>query len=68
LKKLIENISSLIEAWCKKKLVFASPLLPFGQSLGKPTHIAQIYKSTKLAHKPKLQKSGINPAPSNLQK
>jgi len=30
LKKRIENISSLIEGWCKKKLVFARPLLPFG--------------------------------------
>jgi hypothetical protein len=29
LKKRIENIVSLIEDWCKKKLVFASPLLPF---------------------------------------
>jgi hypothetical protein len=26
----MKNISSLIESWCKKKLVFASPLLPFG--------------------------------------
>jgi hypothetical protein len=30
LKKWIENIGSLIEGWCKKKLVFARPLLPFG--------------------------------------
>jgi hypothetical protein len=30
LKKRIENISSLIERWCKKKLVFATALLPFG--------------------------------------
>jgi len=30
LKKRIENIGSLIEGWCKKKLVFARPLLPFG--------------------------------------
>jgi TM2 domain-containing membrane protein YozV len=30
LKKRIENISSLIESWCKKKIVFARPLLPFG--------------------------------------
>jgi len=30
LKKRIENICSLIEGWCKKKLVFARPLLPFG--------------------------------------
>ncbi len=30
LKKQIKNIDSLIESWCKKKLVFARPLLPFG--------------------------------------
>jgi TM2 domain-containing membrane protein YozV len=30
LKKRIKNIGSLIEGWCKKKLVFARPLLPFG--------------------------------------
>jgi len=30
LKNRIENISSLIESWCKKKIVFADPLLPFG--------------------------------------
>jgi hypothetical protein len=30
LKKRIENIVSLNEGWCKKKLVFARPLLPFG--------------------------------------
>jgi hypothetical protein len=30
LKNRIENISSLIESYCKKKLVFARPLLPFG--------------------------------------
>jgi hypothetical protein len=29
-EKLIENISEFIEGWCKKKIVFASPLLPFG--------------------------------------
>jgi hypothetical protein len=30
LKKSRENINALIEGWCKKKLVFALPLLPFG--------------------------------------
>jgi len=30
LKKRIENFSSWIEGWSKKKLVFASPLLPCG--------------------------------------
>jgi len=30
LKKRIENIGSLTKGWCKKKLVFARPLLPFG--------------------------------------
>jgi hypothetical protein len=30
LKKKIENIGSFIEGWCKKKIVFTHPLLPFG--------------------------------------
>jgi len=30
LKERIEDIIALIEGWYKKKLVFASPLLPFG--------------------------------------
>ncbi|NJL77218.1 MAG: hypothetical protein HC892_21565 [Saprospiraceae bacterium] len=30
LKNWIKKIHSLIEVWCKKKLVFAHPLLPFG--------------------------------------
>jgi len=30
LNKWIKNIDSLIEGWCKKKIVFAHPLLPFG--------------------------------------
>jgi hypothetical protein len=30
LKKRIKNISSLIEGRCRKKIVFARPLLPFG--------------------------------------
>ncbi|WP_054722493.1 hypothetical protein [Marinifilum fragile] len=30
MKKRKINIGSLIEGWCKKKIVFASPLLPFG--------------------------------------
>jgi hypothetical protein len=30
LEKRNDNIGSLIEDWCKKKLVFAHPLLPFG--------------------------------------
>jgi len=30
LKKRIENIVTLIEGWCNKKLVFADLLQPFG--------------------------------------
>jgi len=53
LKKRIENISSLIEAWCKKKLVFADPLLPFGtvrEATAHCTHlqIAQADTQTKI--------------------
>ncbi|MCE4564353.1 hypothetical protein INQ51_08515 [Maribellus sp. CM-23] len=42
MKKQIENISSLIEGWYKKKLVFAYPLLPFGtvgEALAHCTHL-----------------------------
>jgi len=53
LKKRIENRSSLIEAWCKKKLVFARPLLPFGTVGEANTHcthlqIAQADPQTKI--------------------
>jgi hypothetical protein len=30
LKNRIENISALNEGWCKKKIVFAHALLPYG--------------------------------------
>jgi len=53
LKKWTENISSLIEGWCKKKLVFARPLLPFGtvgEALAHCTHlqIAQANPQTEI--------------------
>jgi len=53
LKKRIENICSLIEGWCKKKLVFANPLLPFGtvwEAYAHCTHlqIAQAIAQTKI--------------------
>lgn len=53
LKKQIENIGSLIEGWCKKKLVFARPLLPFGtvgEAYAHCTHlqIAQANTQTKI--------------------
>lgn len=53
MKKRIKNISSLIEGWCKKKLVFARPLLPFGtvgEALAHCTHlqIAQADPQTKI--------------------
>jgi hypothetical protein len=38
LKKLKENIVSLIKVWCKKKLVFARPLLPFGTVMEAHAH------------------------------
>jgi hypothetical protein len=54
LKKRIENISSLIEGLCKKKIVFARPLLPFGtvrEAYAHCTHlqIAQADSQTKFA-------------------
>jgi len=42
LKKRTENIGSLIEGGCKKKLVFARSLLPFGtvgEALAHCTHL-----------------------------
>jgi hypothetical protein len=53
LKKRIENISSLIEGLCKKKIVFACPLLPFGtvrEAYAYCTHlqIAQADTQTKI--------------------
>jgi hypothetical protein len=53
LKKREENIDSLIEGWCKKKLVSALPLLPFGtvrEAHAHCTHlqIAQANTQTKI--------------------
>ena len=42
LKKRIEKIHSLIKGWCKKKLVFASPLLPFGTVGEANTHCTHL--------------------------
>lgn len=51
-----DNIGSLIESWCKKKLVFAHPLLPFGtvrEAHAHCTHlqIAQADAQTKICKK-----------------
>jgi hypothetical protein len=43
LKKRIEYIGSLIEGWCKKKIVFARSLLPCGtvwEANPQTTHLA----------------------------
>jgi len=43
LKKQKEKILALIESYCKKKLVFADPLLPFGtvrEAHPQTTHLA----------------------------
>jgi hypothetical protein len=53
LEKLIKNIDSLIESWCKKKIVFADALLPFGTVGDANTHcthlqIAQADAQTKI--------------------
>ncbi|MBN1968185.1 MAG: hypothetical protein JW870_02345 [Candidatus Delongbacteria bacterium] len=49
----IEKISSLIEVWCKKKIVFALALLPYGaiwEAYAHCTHlqIAQADPQTKI--------------------
>jgi hypothetical protein len=53
LKKQKEKIVALIERYCKKKLVFADPLLPFGtvrEAYAHCTHlqIAQANAQTKI--------------------
>jgi hypothetical protein len=68
LNKLKENISSLIEGWCKKKIVFACPLLPFGtvrEAHAHSTHlqIAQADPQTEICKRVQLlpsQNSSIN--------
>jgi len=57
LKNRIENISSLIEGWCKKKLVFARPFLPFG-TVGEANTQAYTFAIRTSQHTgKKLQKS-----------
>jgi len=62
LKKRIENIGSLIEGLCKKKLVFADPLLPFGTVREAHTHcthlqIAQADPQTEICKRVQLPNS-----------
>lgn len=72
MKKRIENTVTLIEGWCKKKLVFSCPLLFFGtvgQAIAHCTHlqIAQADAQTKICkrvqflptHKPLLKVGAI---------
>jgi len=42
LKNLIENIDSSIEGCCKKKLVFANALLPYGAIGEADTHCTHL--------------------------
>lgn len=56
LKKRIDNIGSLIESLCKKKIVFARPLLLFGT----------VWEA--LAHCTHLQIALADPTIQNLQK
>jgi len=61
LKKRIDNIGSLIEAWCKKKIVFACPLLPFG-TVGEAHRTLHTFANRTGYHaNPNLQKSAILP-------
>jgi len=55
LKKRIENIGSLIEGWCRKKLVFARPLLSFetvGEAYAQIAHLGFLTTQSNL-EKPK---------------
>jgi hypothetical protein len=42
LKNRIDKIVALIERYCKKKLVFAHPLLPFGTVLEAHAHCSHL--------------------------
>ncbi len=57
----MENISSLIEGWCKKKIVFVPPLLPFatvGEAYAHSTHLqmAQADSLTKICKRVEFSK------------
>jgi hypothetical protein len=65
LKKRIENFGSLIEVWCKKKLVFARPLLPFGtvgEANAHCTHlqIAQANAQTEICKRVQFLPNALN--------
>jgi hypothetical protein len=66
LKKRLENIGSLIESWCKKKIVFANALLPFGTvgiATAHCTHlqIAQADPQTKICKRVQFLPYTLNP-------
>jgi hypothetical protein len=61
LKKRIENIVSLNESWCKKKIVFADPLLPFGTVGEAYAHFTHPEKPTSLYNSYFFGKSAIFP-------
>jgi len=61
LKKKIENIITLIEGWCKKKLVFARPLLPFGTVREANEQIAHLQIAPANSH-PKFAKELFSPS------
>ncbi|WP_114438144.1 hypothetical protein [Marinilabilia salmonicolor] len=69
MKKQNDKIVALIEKYCKKKLVFARPLLPFGtvgEAHAHCTHlqIAQAVAQTKICKRvqflPTLFRNGID--------
>jgi hypothetical protein len=64
-EKRIENIGSLIRGWCKKKLVFAHALLPFGtvgEANAHCTHlqIAQADPQSKICKRVQFLPNALN--------
>jgi hypothetical protein len=67
LKNRIEYKSSLIEVWCKKKLVFARPLLPFGTVGEAHAHCTHL-QITQADTQTKICKRVQFPTPTEIEK
>jgi len=68
MKKRIENISSVIEDFCKKKIVFILPLLPFGRVRVANARCTHLQIAQADPQNLNLQKSAILPMLDSLLK
>jgi hypothetical protein len=62
LKNKTEKLLTLIEAYCKKKIVITSPLLLFGKVREAYAHCTHLQSRTSQRSTKALQKSAILPA------